>query len=73
MPKIAACVKIILKYRAWVVPIRLIGFRNRLVHGYLEVSAERLEEIILYRLDDFEQFITAIVRDVFAGRQQDSD
>lgn len=53
--------------------IAMIGFRNRLVHGYLEVSAERLEEIILYRLDDFEQFITAIVRDVFAGRQQDSD
>jgi len=34
----------------------MVGLRNRLVHGYEEVSPERLYEIISSRLGDFEKF-----------------
>lgn len=39
----------------------MVGFRNRLVHGYQELSSERLYEIITSRLGDFERFIRAIL------------
>ena len=38
----------------------MIGFRNRVVHGYMEVSPERVYEIASKELDDFEKFIRQI-------------
>lgn len=35
----------------------MIGFRNRVVHGYQEVSAERVYEIAKNELGDFEKYI----------------
>ncbi len=40
--------------------IRMIGFRNILVHDYLEVDRRIVYEILQHRLDDLKQ-----VRDVF--------
>lgn len=39
----------------------MIGFRNRLVHGYLEVSPERLYNIISKQMEDFERFVKSIL------------
>lgn len=38
----------------------MVGFRNRLVHGYQEVSSERLYELITSRLGDFDKFVETI-------------
>lgn len=38
----------------------LAGFRNVLVHGYLEVDVERLHALLDSRLDDFVQFAAAV-------------
>ncbi len=40
--------------------IRMIGFRNILVHDYLEVDRRIVYEILQHRLDDLKQ-----IRDVF--------
>ncbi|WP_338825110.1 hypothetical protein MHOCP_06720 [Moorella humiferrea] len=43
----------------------MVGFRNRLVHGYQEISPERLYELITNRLVNFERFsksVTEIIR-----------
>jgi len=36
------------------------GFRNVLVHGYLEVDLGRLHQVLNERLDDFERFASAV-------------
>lgn len=38
----------------------MIGFRNRVVHGYQEVSPERVLEIARNELGDFEKFIRQV-------------
>lgn len=38
----------------------MVGFRNRVVHGYQEVSAERVMEIVQNELGDFERFIRQV-------------
>ena len=38
----------------------MIGFRNRVVHGYMEVSPERVYEMAEKELGDFERFISQI-------------
>lgn len=38
----------------------MIGFRNKVVHGYQEISAERLYEIAHDELGDFEKYIRQI-------------
>lgn len=40
----------------------MIGFRNRLVHGYQKVSAEKVYGLAAYELNDFERFIKSILR-----------
>jgi uncharacterized protein YutE (UPF0331/DUF86 family) len=40
----------------------MVGFRNRLVHGYQELSPERLYEIVTSRLGDFEKFNRSILK-----------
>ncbi len=39
----------------------MIGFRNKLVHGYQEVSPERIYKIITAELGDFERFIQIVL------------
>ncbi len=39
----------------------MIGFRNRVVHGYQEVSPERVLEIANKELGDFERFIRQVL------------
>ena len=36
------------------------GFRNLLVHGYLEVDVSRLHQLLNERLDDFEKFASRV-------------
>jgi len=38
----------------------MVGFRNRVVHGYQEVSAERVYEIAQNELGDFERYIRQV-------------
>lgn len=38
----------------------MIGFRNRVVHGYQEVDAQRVYDMAKNELNDFEQFIREI-------------
>lgn len=38
----------------------MIGFRNRIVHGYLSVSDERVLDIAEYEVGDFERFLRQI-------------
>ncbi|MGQ9558015.1 MAG: type VII toxin-antitoxin system HepT family RNase toxin [Desulfurispora sp.] len=38
----------------------MIGLRNRIVHGYQDVSGERLYEILINHLDDLERFVCEI-------------
>lgn len=38
----------------------MAGMRNRLVHVYWEVDADRLHELLRTRLDDFDRFATEI-------------
>ena len=44
----------------WPVYSAMIGFRNRIVNGYQEVSSEMVYEMIENELDDFEKFIGEI-------------
>jgi uncharacterized protein YutE (UPF0331/DUF86 family) len=48
---------------SWLVrpEVIIIGFRNVLVHEYLEIDREIVYEILQHRLDDFEE-----LRKVFA-------
>ncbi|MBC7336328.1 MAG: DUF86 domain-containing protein [Clostridia bacterium] len=39
----------------------MVGFRNKLVHGYEEVSPERVYDVAAHRLGDFESFIRSIL------------
>ena len=39
----------------------MIGFRNRVVHGYQEVTPERVLEIAKKELSDFERFIKQVL------------
>lgn len=39
----------------------MVGFRNRVVHGYQDVTPERVYEIARYELDDFERFLREIL------------
>ena len=43
----------------------MAGYRNRLVHGYAEVSPDEMYNIIKNRLDDFEEFCRCILRYFF--------
>jgi uncharacterized protein YutE (UPF0331/DUF86 family) len=40
----------------------MIGFRNRVVHGYQQVTPERVYEIASDELVDFERFIEQILK-----------
>jgi uncharacterized protein YutE (UPF0331/DUF86 family) len=40
----------------------MAGYRNRLVHGYAEITPEEMHEIITNRLTDFETFIRQVLR-----------
>ncbi|AYO32297.1 DUF86 domain-containing protein [Biomaibacter acetigenes] len=40
----------------------MIGFRNRVVHGYQQVTPERVYEIASKELVDFERFIEQILK-----------
>jgi uncharacterized protein YutE (UPF0331/DUF86 family) len=44
----------------WPVYSAMIGFRNRVVHGYQEVSSERVYEMASNELGDLERFIREI-------------
>jgi uncharacterized protein YutE (UPF0331/DUF86 family) len=44
----------------WPVYSAMIGFRNRIVHGYQSVSAVKVYEIAKNCLDDFNSFISEI-------------
>jgi len=39
----------------------MAGYRNRLVHGYAEVTAEEMYQIIKTKLEDFERFAEFII------------
>jgi len=41
---------------------QMIGFRNRIVHGYQQISGERLYEIVSKELGDFNKFIDSILK-----------
>ena len=40
---------------------QIIGFRNRIVHGYQQISDERIYEIVSKELGDFQKFIDSIL------------
>ncbi|AFV10331.1 hypothetical protein Tph_c00820 [Thermacetogenium phaeum DSM 12270] len=40
----------------------MAGYRNRLVHGYAEVTPEEMYNVIQERLDDFEEFCFHILK-----------
>ena len=40
----------------------MAGYRNRLVHGYAEVTPEEMYQIIQTRLGDFEEYCGYILR-----------
>lgn len=47
-------------------------FRNLLVHGYGRVDDARVSEILRTRLEDFDQFRSAIARIALSGNSTDS-
>lgn len=47
----------------------MIGFRNRLVHGYQQVNPETIARIVQEDLDDLEQFVAIALR-LVAEEQQ---
>jgi len=49
----------------------MAGYRNRLVHGYAEVSAEEIYNIIKTRLADFESFCKIIVQYVESEKKRE--
>lgn len=40
----------------------MAGYRNRLVHGYAEVTPEEMHRILKTRLSDFEEFCTYVLK-----------
>ncbi|MGB9826859.1 MAG: type VII toxin-antitoxin system HepT family RNase toxin, partial [Desulfofundulus sp.] len=40
----------------------MAGYRNRLVHGYAEVTPEEMYDIMQHRLADFENYCTYILK-----------
>ena len=40
----------------------MAGFRNRLVHAYLDVDPTRVYEMVQHNLGDVEQFVASVVR-----------
>ncbi len=36
--------------------IKMVGYRNRMVHFYSEVTSEELHQIILNNMEDFDRF-----------------
>ncbi|WP_341473732.1 type VII toxin-antitoxin system HepT family RNase toxin [Desulfofundulus thermobenzoicus] len=51
----------------------MIGFRNRVIHGYQEVSAEKVYEMARNELGDFEQFICEIGAVLEDGENKTND
>lgn len=43
---------------------QMIGFRNRIVHGYQQVTDEKVYEIVSKGLNDFETFIESILKKI---------
>ena len=41
---------------------QMIGFRNKVVHGYQEISSEKVYEIAANELSDFDRFIDLILK-----------
>ncbi len=50
----------IISHKDLIVYGSMIGFRNRVVHGYQEVSADRVYEIAKNELGDFDQYIRQV-------------
>lgn len=50
----------IISHKDLIVYGSMIGFRNRVVHGYQEVAADRVYEIARNELGDFEKYIRQI-------------
>jgi uncharacterized protein YutE (UPF0331/DUF86 family) len=48
--------------------LKMVRFRNRIVHLYDEVSSEEIWRIIDHDLGDFDAFISAIAARYFAGQ-----
>lgn len=48
--------------KSFLVYSQMIGFRNRIVHGYQQVSDEKIYEIISKELDDFQKFIDSTLK-----------
>lgn len=46
----------------------MIGFRNRVVHGYQEISSGRVFDICRNELGDFERFIRQVFITLPAGK-----
>lgn len=42
--------------------VAMVGFRNKLVHGYETISAERVYDVAVNRLGDFDAFIRSLSR-----------
>jgi len=49
----------------------LAGYRNRLVHGYADVSPEELYEVLSEHLPDFAEFTQCIISYVEANQKQE--
>jgi uncharacterized protein YutE (UPF0331/DUF86 family) len=54
--------KNIIRERDFLTFSQMVGFRNRVVHGYEDVSDERVYELASNGLYDFEHFIDLILR-----------
>lgn len=46
----------------------MAGYRNRLVHGYAQVTEEEIHEIINEKLDDFQSFADYILKYIKVSR-----
>ncbi len=40
--------------------LEMVGLRNRLVHGYIEIDSRKLHDFVANELDDFNKFIKQI-------------
>lgn len=43
----------------------MVGFRNRAVHLYMDMSEKEVYNILLHHLDDFREFILQVVARYF--------
>jgi uncharacterized protein YutE (UPF0331/DUF86 family) len=50
--------------------VKMIKYRNRLVHFYHEVTVEELHEIILTKLGDFDRFIGEVIGWLEGGKDK---